>query len=79
MIDTGKPVSKKINSDDTTREIQEVSMNDDSVYELFDFNEYPEDMRGPDRLIYQIMLHCHPSKELRKAMMPRIAAEIEEN
>ena len=52
MIDTGKPVSKKINSDDTTREIQEVSMNDDSVYELFDFSEYPEDMTGPDRLIY---------------------------
>jgi len=40
---------------------------DASVYELYDFIEYPEDMGRNDRLVYQIILSNHPSKEVIKA------------
>jgi len=36
-------------------------------------------MSRNDRLVYQIVLSLHPSKDLIKEQMPRVQAEIEDN
>ena len=38
------------------KNFRELGENDDSVYKVYDFSEYPSQMIMQDRLVYQILL-----------------------
>lgn len=38
------------------KNFRELGENDDSVYKVYDFSEYPSQMITQDRLVYQILL-----------------------
>ena len=79
MINTSE-LSPALNEDKLQRELQEMSLTDDSVYSLNSFDEYPEQMSMEDRLVLQVVLAMHPDKSDKvQKMIALLQADIEQN
>ena len=79
MINTSE-LSPALNEDKLQRELQEMSLKDDSVYSLNSFDEYPEQMSMEDRLVLQVVLAMHPDKSDKvQNMIALLQADIEQN
>ena len=45
---------------DKLQQENDEGLQDYSVYETFDFSEYPDEMNSKDRLVYLVVLSNHP-------------------